>query len=68
MTSEPRQCMVALHDYNPSLSLIPGRSPSEQLSLRKGDVMTTHGDLDRNGFYSVDLAGTSFQFYFRLFS
>ena len=49
--------MVALHDYNPFTSGVPGRSPHEQLSFKKGDVMTTHGDMDLNGFYHVDLAG-----------
>ncbi|XP_068745820.1 golgin subfamily B member 1-like isoform X2 [Montipora capricornis] len=55
--SESRQCMVALHDYNPLTSGVPGRSPHEQLSFKKGDVMTAHGDMDLNRFYHVDLAG-----------
>lgn len=55
--AEQHQCMVALHDYNPFMSGFPGRPPHEQLPLKKGDVMTTHGDMDIKGFYHVELAG-----------
>ena len=55
--SEPRQCMVALHDYDPIHSGISGRPPQDQLSLKKGDIMTAFGDMDVNGFYRVDLNG-----------
>ena len=55
--SEPRHCMVALDDYDPFHSGTTGRSPHEQLSLKKGDVMTAFGDIDMNGSYRVDLNG-----------
>lgn len=55
--SEPRQCMVALHDYDPFHSGVSGRPPQDQLSLKKGDIMTAFGDMDVNGFYRVDLNG-----------
>ena len=55
--SEPRQCMVALHDYDPIHSGISGRPPQDQLSLKKGDIMTAFGDIDVNGFYRVDVNG-----------
>ncbi|KAK2572312.1 RIMS-binding protein 2 [Acropora cervicornis] len=55
--AEQHQCVVALHDYNPFMSGFPGRPPHEQLPLKKGDVMTTHGDMDTKGFYHVELAG-----------
>ncbi|XP_074610685.1 uncharacterized protein LOC141865174 isoform X4 [Acropora palmata] len=55
--AEQYQCVVALHDYNPFMSGFPGRPPHEQLPLKKGDVMTTHGDMDTKGFYHVELAG-----------
>ena len=52
--------MVALHDYDPFHSGASGlRPPHEQLSLKKGDVMTAFGDMDVNGFYRVDLNGNS---------
>ena len=57
--SEPRQCMVALHDYNPFHSGTSGRPAREQLSFKKGDVMTVYGNMDANGFYRVDLSGKS---------
>ena len=53
--SEPRRCMVAVHDYNSFHFGAPGRPPLEQVSLKKGDVMTAFGDLDVDGFYRVDL-------------
>ena len=55
--SEARQCMVALHDYDPFLSGAFGRPPQDQLSLKKGDIMTAYGDMDVNGFYRVDMNG-----------
>lgn len=55
--SEPRRCMVALHDYNPFHSGAPGRPPHEQLSFKKGDVMIAFGDMDVNKYYRVDLNG-----------
>ncbi|XP_078358377.1 uncharacterized protein LOC144643107 isoform X2 [Oculina patagonica] len=55
--SEPRQCMVALHDYDPFHSGVSGRPSRDQLSLKKGDIMTAFGDMDVNGFYRVDLNG-----------
>ena len=55
--SESRQCMVALCDYDPYQSGASGRPSQEQLSFRKGDIMTAYGDMDVNGFYHVDLNG-----------
>ena len=54
--------MVALHDYDPFRSAVPGRPPHDQLPLKKGNIMTAFGDLDVNGFYSVDLNGESLLF------
>ena len=53
--SEARQCMVALHDYDPFHSGAFGRPPQDQLSLKKGDIMTAYGNMDVNGFYRVDM-------------
>lgn len=58
--SKPRRYVVALHDYDPLLSGAPGRQPHEQLSFKKGDVMTSHGDVDVKGFYRVDLNGKGY--------
>lgn len=55
--SEARQYMVALHDYDPFHSGASGRPPQDQLSLKKGDIITAYGDMDVNGFYRVDLNG-----------
>ena len=55
--SEARQCMVALHDYDPFHSGAFGRPPQDQLSLKKDDIMTAYGDMDVNGFYRVDMNG-----------
>ena len=49
--------MVALYDYDPFHSGVSGRPPQDQLSLKKGDIMTAFGDVDVNGFYRVDLNG-----------
>lgn len=54
--SEARQCMVALHDYDPYSGAF-GQPPQDQLSLKKGDIMTAYGDMDVNGFYRVDMNG-----------
>lgn len=54
--------MVALHDYDPFHSGASGRSSQDQLSLKKGDIMTAYGDMDVNGFYRVDLNGKYFLF------
>ena len=55
--SETRQCMVALHDYDPFHSGDFGRPPQDQLSLKKDDIMTAYGDMDVKGFYRVDING-----------
>ena len=53
--SEARQCMVALHNYDPLHSGAFGRPPQDQLSLKKGDIVTAYGDMDVNGFYRIDV-------------
>ena len=49
--------MVALRDYDPFHSGTFGRPPQDQLSLKKGDIVTAYGDMDVNGFYRVDMNG-----------
>lgn len=49
--------MVALCDHDPYQSGASGRPSQEQLSFRKGDIMTAYDDVDVNGFYRVDLNG-----------
>lgn len=34
-----------------------GGRPEQQLTLRKGDVLTVNGDLDIDGFYTAELHG-----------
>lgn len=48
---------MALHDYDPFCSGVPGWPPHDQLPLKKGDIMTTLEDQDANGFYRVFLKG-----------
>ena len=57
--SEARQCMVALHNYDPLHSGAFGRPPQDQLSLKKGDIVTAYGDMDVNGFYRIDVLFSS---------
>ena len=54
--------MVALHDYDPFHSETCERPPQDQLSLKKGDIMTAHGEMDVNGFYRVDMNGEDVSF------
>lgn len=48
--------MVALHDYDPYSGAF-GQPLQDQLSLKKGDIMTAYGEMDVNGFYRVDMNG-----------
>ncbi|XP_022782888.1 uncharacterized protein LOC111323722 isoform X11 [Stylophora pistillata] len=54
---EKPHCLVAVHDYDPFCSGVPGLPPHDQLPLKKGDIMTTLEDQDANGFYRVFLKG-----------
>ena len=47
---------VCIHDYDPYTM---GRDvrPEQQLSLRKGDVITIIGDIDVDGYYTAELNG-----------
>lgn len=56
---EKRRCLVALYDYDPFCSGVRGWPPHDQLTLKKGDVMTALEDQDANGFYRVFLNGES---------
>ena len=51
--------MVALQDHDPFHSGAFGRPPQDQLSLKKGDIMTAYGDMDVNGFYRIDVLFSS---------
>lgn len=50
---------MALYDYDPFCSGVRGWPPHDQLTLKKGDVMTALEDQDANGFYRVFLNGES---------
>lgn len=50
---------MALYDYDPFCSGVRGWPPYDQLTLKRGDVMTALEDQDANGFYRVFLNGES---------
>ncbi|XP_065071274.1 uncharacterized protein LOC135695965 isoform X3 [Rhopilema esculentum] len=47
---------VCVYDYDP-YTMNRGGRPDQQLSLRKGDVITVIGDVDIDGYYSAELNG-----------
>ena len=65
---EKPHCLVAVHDYDPFCSGVPGLPPHDQLPLKKGDIMTTLEDQDANGFYRVFLKGESLRLVLFCFS
>lgn len=59
MTNPPglvRRSFVALQDYNPFTSSTSTR-PDLELRLTAGEVVTVVGDVDANGYYTVEKGG-----------
>ncbi len=54
--SQRQRKFVSLYDYDPFTMGKTGR-PEQQLSLRKGDVITVIGDIDIDGYYTAELNG-----------
>lgn len=47
---------MAIFDYDPHKASVSG-CPESELTLKEGDQLTVHGDMDSNGCYEAELNG-----------
>ncbi len=59
MPSLVKRSFVALSDYNPFTSSSSTR-PDLELPLTAGEIVTVVGDVDANGYYTVEKGGINF--------
>ena len=57
-----KRSFVALRDYNPFTSSTSSR-PDLEIPLAAGEMVTVVGDVDANGYYTVEKGGIGWEIY-----